>query len=125
MFLRYWENSVLVPGPKTDLLPRAAKEAKAYVVIDVTEKDKISDTLYCTLLYFSPEGNLIHKHRKLKPYSVVRVRTKHFLNIALVYHVGSWGLEPRQGRVMRPVTTILLASTGGSITISGLSSVIK
>jgi nitrilase len=73
MFLRYWENSIVVPGPETDLLARAAKEAKAYVVIGVTEKDKISDTLYCTLLYFSPEGNLIHKHRKLKPTAAERI----------------------------------------------------
>ncbi|MFN7261508.1 MAG: carbon-nitrogen hydrolase family protein [Cyclobacteriaceae bacterium] len=73
MFLRYWENSIVVPGPETELLARAAKEAKAYVVIGVTEKDKISDTLYCTLLYFSPEGNLIHKHRKLKPTAAERI----------------------------------------------------
>lgn len=73
LFLRYWENSIVVPGPETNLLARAAKEANAYVVIGVTEKDKISDTLYCTLLYFSPEGNLIHKHRKLKPTAAERI----------------------------------------------------
>ncbi|MCE2995236.1 MAG: carbon-nitrogen hydrolase family protein [Cyclobacteriaceae bacterium] len=73
MFLRYWENSIVVPGPETDLLARSAKEAKAYVVVGVTEKDKVSDTLYCTLLYFSPEGELIHKHRKLKPTAAERI----------------------------------------------------
>jgi nitrilase len=73
MFLRYWENSIVVPGPETDLLARSAKEAKAYVVVGVTEKDQISDTLYCTLLYFSPEGKLIHKHRKLKPTAAERI----------------------------------------------------
>jgi len=73
MFLRYWENAIVVPGPETDLIALAAKEARAYVVIGVTEKDKISDTLYCTLLYFSPEGNLIHKHRKLKPTAAERI----------------------------------------------------
>jgi nitrilase len=73
MFLRYWENSVVVPGPETNLLARAAKEANAFVAVGVTEKDKISDTLYCTLLYFSPEGNLIHKHRKLKPTAAERI----------------------------------------------------
>jgi nitrilase len=73
LFLRYWENSIVVPGPETNLLARAAKEANAFVAVGVTEKDKISDTLYCTLLYFSPEGNLIHKHRKLKPTAAERI----------------------------------------------------
>jgi len=73
MFLRYWENSVLVPGPETDLLARSAKQAKAWLVVGVTEKDNISDTLYCTLLYFSPAGQLVHKHRKLKPTAAERI----------------------------------------------------
>ncbi len=73
MFLRYWENSILVPGPETELLGKSAKQAKAWLVIGVTEKDKLSDTLYCTLLYFSPEGQLVHKHRKLKPTAAERI----------------------------------------------------
>jgi len=73
MFLRYWENSVLVPGPETELLARSAKQAKAWLVVGVTEKDNISDTLYCTLLYFSPVGELVHKHRKLKPTAAERI----------------------------------------------------
>jgi len=73
MFLHYWENSVLVPGPETELLARSAKQAKAWLVVGVTEKDNISDTLYCTLLYFSPAGQLVHKHRKLKPTAAERI----------------------------------------------------
>lgn len=73
MFLRYWENSITVPGPETQLIAQAAKHANAYVVIGVTEKDTISDTLYCSLLYFSPRGELIHKHRKLKPTAAERI----------------------------------------------------
>jgi nitrilase len=73
MFLRYWENSITVPGPETQLIAQAAKHANAYVVIGVTEKDTISDTLYCSLLYFSPQGELIHKHRKLKPTAAERI----------------------------------------------------
>jgi nitrilase len=73
MFLHYWENSVLVPGPETELLARSAKQAKAWLVVGVTEKDNISDTLYCTLLYFSPAGELVHKHRKLKPTAAERI----------------------------------------------------
>ncbi len=73
LFLRYWENSIEVPGKETAQLAQWAKEAKAYVVIGVTEKDKISDTLYCTLLYFSPEGHLLHCHRKIKPTAAERI----------------------------------------------------
>lgn len=73
MFLRYWENAIQVPGSETDTIGRMAKEAKSWLVIGVTEKDKISDTLYCTLLYFSPEGHLVHKHRKLKPTAAERI----------------------------------------------------
>lgn len=73
MFLRYWENSIQVPGLETERMARSAKETKAWVVVGVTEKDTISDTLYCTLLYFSPEGQLAHKHRKLKPTAAERI----------------------------------------------------
>jgi len=73
MFLRYWENSIQIPGPETEVLARAAKQAKSWLVIGVTEKDKISDTLYCTLIYFSPDGQLAHKHRKLKPTAAERI----------------------------------------------------
>lgn len=73
MFLRYWENSVEVPGPETQQIAAWAKNAKAFVVVGVTEKDKVSDTLYCSLLYFSPEGQLIHRHRKIKPTAAERI----------------------------------------------------
>lgn len=73
MFLRYWENAIEVPGKETAQVARWAKEAKAYVVVGVTERDKTSDTLYCTLLYFSPEGRLIHRHRKIKPTAAERI----------------------------------------------------
>lgn len=73
MFLRYWENSIQIPGPETQELATAAKEAKAWLVVGVTERDSISHTLYCTLLYFSPSGELAHKHRKIKPTAAERI----------------------------------------------------
>ncbi len=73
MFLRYWENAIEVPGPETQQLAKWAKEAKAFVVVGVTERDTTSDTLYCSLLYFSPEGKLIHRHRKIKPTAAERI----------------------------------------------------
>ncbi len=73
LFLRYWENSIEVPGKETDQLATLAKECNVYLCIGVTEKDITSDTLYCSLLYFSPEGKLIHKHRKIKPTAAERI----------------------------------------------------
>ncbi len=66
---RYWENSIEVPGPATEALGAAAQQANAYLAIGVIERDSQSSggTLYCTLLYFSPDGRLMGKHRKLKP----------------------------------------------------------
>jgi nitrilase len=71
---RYWANSVDVPGPATEVLGAAAREAGAYLAIGVVERDTqfSGGTLYCTLLYFGPEGHLLGKHRKLKPTAAER-----------------------------------------------------
>ncbi len=65
LWQRYWENSVDVPGPHTEILGEAARQANIFLGIGVTERDKGS--LYCTLLYFGPDGRLLGKHRKIKP----------------------------------------------------------
>jgi nitrilase len=56
-------------------LGKAAREAGAYLAIGVIERDNqySRGTLYCTLLYFSPEGRLLAKHRKLKPTAAERL----------------------------------------------------
>lgn len=63
----YYDNSVVVPSADTDRIAEAARDAHAYVALGVTERDAKSCTLYCTLLYFGPDGTLLAKHRKLKP----------------------------------------------------------
>jgi nitrilase len=72
---RYWANSVDVPGPTTKALGAAAGEAGAYLAIGVVERDTqfSRGTLYCTLLYFGPDGRLLGKHRKLKPTGAERL----------------------------------------------------
>lgn len=71
----YWANAVDVPGAETQALGVAAREAKAYVCIGVIERDNqfSRGTLYCTLLYFGPDGRLLGKHRKLKPTGAERL----------------------------------------------------
>jgi len=64
-FRRYWDSSVDVPGPTVDELGQAAGENHIYLVIGVVERD--GGTLYCSVLFFAPDGNLIGKHRKIMP----------------------------------------------------------
>lgn len=68
-FANYWRNSIQVPGAETEQIGKAVKKVGAYVVIGVIEKDDSSSqgTLYCTALFFGPDGKLLGKHRKLKP----------------------------------------------------------
>ena len=65
----YWENSVIVPGPTTEALGEACKKNGVYLTIGVIERETEGDqaTVYCTILYFGPDGTLLGKHRKLKP----------------------------------------------------------
>jgi len=64
-FRRYFESSVALPSPAGDALGAIAKECGVFLVISVVEQD--GGTLYCTMLFFSPEGTLLGKHRKLMP----------------------------------------------------------
>ena len=64
-YRRYWESSVDVPGHSVQMLGRIAKSSKIYLVIGVIERDR--GTLYCTVLFFSPEGTYLGKHRKIMP----------------------------------------------------------
>lgn len=74
MWQRYWENCIDVPSRATEQLGEAALAAKAYLAVGVIERDeKNRGTLYCTLLYFGPDGRLLGKHRKLKPTAAERL----------------------------------------------------
>lgn len=64
-FRRYWESSVDVPGPATEQLGRCARELGIYLVIGVVERD--GGTLYCSVLFFAPDGSYLGKHRKVMP----------------------------------------------------------
>ncbi len=70
---RYYDNSIVVPGDETRRIAEAARAARAYVSIGVSERDPFSATLYNTNLFFSPEGELTTVHRKLKPTGAERV----------------------------------------------------
>jgi nitrilase len=64
-FLRYWQGAIEVPGPETARIGGFAAQMKAHLVVGVIERD--GGTLYCTALFFGPDGALLGKHRKLMP----------------------------------------------------------
>jgi nitrilase len=72
---RYRQGAIDVPGPQTERLSEAAREAEAFLVVGVVERDATfsGGTLFCTLLYFAPDGTLMGKHRKLKPTAAERL----------------------------------------------------
>ena len=72
---RYWETAIDVPGSEVSRLGEAAKDAGVYLAVGVVERDSTFSrgTLFCTLLYFGPDGSLLGKHRKLKPTAAERL----------------------------------------------------
>jgi nitrilase len=66
-YSRLLDNAVVVPSAATEALGAAARRARSYVAIGVNERVPHGGTLYNTYLYFSPDGALLGKHRKLMP----------------------------------------------------------
>ncbi len=64
-FRRYWESSVDVPGPAVDALSRTARSHSVYLIVGVVERDR--GTLYCSVLFFAPDGLYLGKHLKVMP----------------------------------------------------------
>lgn len=64
-FRRYWENAIDVPGTHCTRIGEIAAQNAIYIVVGVIERD--GGTLYCTVLFFAPDGEMMGKHRKLMP----------------------------------------------------------
>ena len=61
------ENAVVVPGPATERLSAIASDNGVWLVVGVEERERHGGTIYNTMLYFSPQGALAGRHRKLVP----------------------------------------------------------
>lgn len=70
LFHEFFSNSIVVGGPETARVGAAARQAGAFVVLGVTERE--GGTLYNTLLYFNDQGSIVGRHRKLQPTHVER-----------------------------------------------------
>ncbi|HEX4931324.1 MAG TPA: carbon-nitrogen hydrolase family protein [Gaiellaceae bacterium] len=61
-------ESLELPGPDADRLGAIAREHGVWLVVGVNELDpERPGTLYNSLLYYSPQGELAQHHRKLVP----------------------------------------------------------
>ncbi|MBW7473150.1 carbon-nitrogen hydrolase family protein [Paenibacillus oenotherae] len=72
---RYWESSIDIPGEDTDRLGEIAKENGLYLIVGAVERDQefSGSTLYNSIVYIGPEGELLGKHRKLLPTGAERL----------------------------------------------------
>lgn len=65
VFARLYNNAVDIPGPATEALGAAAREAGAVVAMGINERN--GGTLYNTILFLGSDGSVLGKHRKLVP----------------------------------------------------------
>ncbi|MDL2211569.1 carbon-nitrogen hydrolase family protein [Erysipelotrichaceae bacterium OttesenSCG-928-M19] len=71
-WLRLTENSIVADGRDSKLLGEIAKECGVYVSIGVNEKEEKTGTIYCSNFIYSDTGELVSRHRKLKPTGLER-----------------------------------------------------
>lgn len=66
LYLRMFNNSMVVPGPEVEALQAACKEGNINAVVGLTERHAHSNaTLYNTQLFIGRDGTLLQKHQKL------------------------------------------------------------
>ncbi len=69
LYTKLLENALTVPGPLTDRLCHAARDAGVTVAIGINERNAEASgtTLFNTILYIGADGAILGKHRKLMP----------------------------------------------------------
>jgi nitrilase len=69
MYAGLLSNAVVVPGPATVQMGRAARRAGVAVAMGISERndERSGTTLYNTLLYIGADGEILGRHRKLVP----------------------------------------------------------
>lgn len=72
LWLDYFEASVDLSTGELDRLKVAIKKAGLFVALGITERENQAGSLYCTLVYFNCDGEIIGKHRKIKPTGLER-----------------------------------------------------
>jgi nitrilase len=60
-------NAVVIGSPATERLAAIAAQHQVWLAVGVDEREEHGGTIYNTVLYFSPQGVLAGRHRKLVP----------------------------------------------------------
>jgi nitrilase len=70
-FRIYYDGAIELPGPQVARIGEIAAAYAVHLVTGIIERDQ--GTLYCTVLFFGPDGTLLGKHRKLMPTAAERL----------------------------------------------------
>jgi nitrilase len=70
-FAAYHEAAVDVPGPAIDFLVKVARDYRMFLAVGVVERE--FGTLYCSVLFVSPDSGYLGKHRKVMPTAAERL----------------------------------------------------
>ena len=72
LYATYHANSFDLESKDLERLESLCHELEIYLVIGVTEKSNANGSLFCSMLYFSPNG-FLGVHRKIKPTGTERL----------------------------------------------------
>lgn len=73
LYSYYYKNSFDIKGDELPRLEKLSRDNNIYIVLGITEKENVSGSLYCSMLYISPEEGLLGIHRKTKPTGTERL----------------------------------------------------
>lgn len=73
LYKQYHQQAIDLSGPDGAYLEELARSYKIYLVVGITEKEKQHGSLYCSMVYVSPDNGIMGVHRKIKPTGTERV----------------------------------------------------
>jgi nitrilase len=68
-FRRYFDAAITIPGPELDQIAMASRGL--HLVVGVIEREH--GTLYCSVVFLGPDGEILGLHRKLMPTAAERL----------------------------------------------------
>jgi nitrilase len=68
-YRRYFDGAITIPGPELEQIAEASRGL--HLVVGVIEREH--GTLYCSVVFLGPEGDLLGLHRKLMPTAAERL----------------------------------------------------
>lgn len=112
LFVRIFDAAVEVPGPETDAIGAACREANIYAIVGINERrPNTTGTLWNTNLFFGRDGTLLHKHQKFTP----------TIGEKLIHAPGETGSKTSILTDFGPVSSLICGENGNPLAIYSLS----